>query len=190
MTEQSTDALRDQMIALLPNLRAFAGSLCRNSDYADDLVQQTLLKAWNKLASFHAGTNLKAWLFAILRNTFLSDVRRNKYAVADPTGKIQTSLSSREGQQSHMDLMDFSDAFERIPLEQREALILVVAERLSYDEVSIMCGCAIGTIKSRINRGRARLCELMGIEGARDFGPDWMEQNAGRDVTPSDARRR
>lgn len=176
MNEQSTDAVRDQLIALLPNLRAFANSLCRNADQADDLVQQTLLKAWDKLGSFNAGTNLKAWLFAILRNTFLSELRRKKFEADDPTGDLQMSLSSRGGQHGHMDLMDFADAFERLPVDQREALILVGAEGLSYDEAALVCGCAIGTIKSRINRGRVKLCELMGVDGAQDFGPDKMDQ--------------
>lgn len=175
MSEEGPELIQKQLVALLPNLRAFANSLCRNSDQADDLVQQTLLKAWDKLDSFNAGTNLKAWLFAILRNTFLSELRRKKFEADDPTGDLQLSLSSRGGQHGHMDLMDFSDAFERLPVDQREALILVGAEGLSYDEAALVCGCAIGTIKSRINRGRTKLCELMGVAGAQDFGPDKLD---------------
>ena len=159
-------------MALIPNLRAFANSLCRNSDYADDLVQQTLLKAWKSRATFHQDSNLKAWLFAILRNTFLTEFRRKKYETEDPDEELQASLVSRGGQQARMDMLDFEVALTKLSQEQREVLILVGAEGVSYEEAALICGCAVGTIKSRMNRARERLCELMGVDGAGDFGPD------------------
>jgi RNA polymerase sigma-70 factor (ECF subfamily) len=161
-----------RLLELLPNLRAFANSLCRDADYADDLVQQTLLKAWKSRYSFHEGSNLKAWLFAILRNTFLTELRKRKYEAEDPDDELQHSLISRGGQQAHMDMLDFELALSKLPQEQREVLILVGAEGVSYDEAALICGCAIGTIKSRMSRARERLCELMGVGGAADFGPD------------------
>jgi RNA polymerase sigma-70 factor (ECF subfamily) len=160
------------LLELVPNLRAFANSLSRNPDHADDLVQQTLLKAWRSKHTFHEGSNLKAWLFAILRNTFLTEVRRRKFETDDPDEELQNALISRGGQQAHMDLLDFEVALAKLPREQREVLILVGAEGVSYDEAALICGCAIGTIKSRMNRAREKLCELMGVDGAQDFGPD------------------
>jgi RNA polymerase sigma-70 factor (ECF subfamily) len=170
-SEQNPD-WRTRLLELLPNLHAFANSLCKNPDYADDLVQQTLLKAWKSRHTFHEGSNLKAWLFAILRNTFLTELRKKKYEAEDPDEQLQNSLTSRGGQQAHMDMLDFEVALSKLPKEQREVLILVGAEGVSYDEAALICGCAIGTIKSRMNRARERLCELMGVDGAEDFGPD------------------
>jgi RNA polymerase sigma-70 factor (ECF subfamily) len=170
------DQIKDQFMALVPNLRAFARSLCHNVDYADDLVQTTLLKAWNHRSRFVVGTNLKAWLFTILRNTYLVEIRKRKYEVEDKDDDLAKGLSVRGSQINHMDVIDFARAFEQLSLEQREVVVLIGAEGLSYEEVAAMCGCPIGTIKSRINRARARLCELMGIDGAADFGPDDAER--------------
>jgi len=116
--------------------------------------------------------NLKAWLFAILRNTFLTELRKRKYEAEGPDDELQNSLTSRGGQQAHMDMLDFELALSKLPQEQREVLILVGAEGVSYDEAALICGCAVGTIKSRMSRARERLCELMGVVGAEEFGPD------------------
>lgn len=164
--------MKDQLAGLIPNLRAFAKSLCGNADQADDLVQETLLKAWKNRDSFIAGTNLKAWLFTILRNTFLSDRRKRRNEVEDVDGQLCSQLSTAAGQSSHMDLQDFEKAFARLPEDQREALVLVGAEGFSYEEAAAVCGCAVGTIKSRVNRARNRLCELLQVDGAADFGPE------------------
>ena len=172
MTAGASVEWHTRLLDLLPNLRAFANSLCKDPDYADDLVQQTLLKAWKGRHSFHEGSNLKAWLFAILRNTFLTELRKRKYETEDPDEELQGSLTSRGGQQAHMDMLDFERALAKLPQEQREVLILVGAEGVSYDDAALICGCAIGTIKSRMNRAREKLCELMEVGGAEDFGPD------------------
>lgn len=156
--------LHEQLAAVVPNLRAFAKSLCGNADQADDLVQDTLVKAWKNQDSFEPGSNLKAWLFTILRNTFLSERRKRKYEVEDRDGLLTSHIGVNGAQSGHMDLLDFSKAFETLPAVQKEALILVGAEGFSYEEAAGMCGCAVGTIKSRVNRARVKLTELLGVE--------------------------
>jgi RNA polymerase sigma-70 factor (ECF subfamily) len=155
------NATRDEMIALVPELRAFALSLSRNPATADDLVQETVLKAWARLDSFEPGTNMRAWLFTILRNTFYSDARKNKREVADVDGAYAARLSQKPDHDGRLALRDFAVAFAKLPDDQREALILIGASGLSYEDAARTCGCAIGTIKSRLNRGRARLAELL-----------------------------
>lgn len=170
MTVPAQPPLQDQLVAVVPNLRAFARSLCGNTHQADDLVQETLVKAWKNQASFAEGSNLKAWLFTILRNTFLSERRKRKYEVGDEDGVFAAQLSVHGAQIGHMDMIDFEKAFAKLPEDQREALVLIGAEGFSYEEAALMCGCAVGTIKSRVNRARVKLCEIMGVEGASDFG--------------------
>jgi len=167
--------LQKELTQLVPNLRAFARSLCGNADQADDLVQETLVKAWRSRASFAPGSNLKAWLFTILRNTFLSERRKRKYEVHDTDGKLAMQLSVKGNQAGHMDLLDFAKAFATLPEEQREALILVGAEGFAYEDAALMCGCAVGTIKSRVNRARVKLAELLGVTDAGDL----ISDNAG-----------
>ena len=159
-----------ELVRVLPNLRAFARSLSGNPDRADDLVQETLTKAWRHRDSFLAGTNLKAWLFTILRNVYLSELRKRKREVEDKEGTMAERLSVNGTQSGHMDMIDFMAALAELPTDQREALLLVGAEGYAYEEAALMCGCAVGTIKSRVSRARARLAELLGIEGAADFG--------------------
>ncbi len=154
--------LHDDLIAAIPNMRAFAISLCGNRDHADDLVQEALVKAWNHLDSFEEGTNLKAWLFTILRNSYFSELRKAKREVADSEGQLAAKLSVPPEQQGHLDLLDLNRALSKLPLDQREALILVGAEGFSYEDAANISGCAVGTVKSRVNRARARLNELMG----------------------------
>ncbi|MCP1336359.1 sigma-70 family RNA polymerase sigma factor [Futiania mangrovi] len=164
--------VRDEIIALLPNLRAFARSLAHDPARADDLVQDTLVKALSNLDKFRDGTNLKAWLFTILRNTFYSDGRRRWREVADSDGEHARKLASRPAQLDAMDLSDFSQALAEIGDEQREALILVAASGFSYEEAAEICGCAVGTVKSRVNRARQRLVESLGLDPESDLGDD------------------
>src|SRR3970040_1491919 len=154
------------------SLRAFGVSLCGDKERADDLVQETLCKAWNHLDSFKEGTNLKAWLFTILRNTYFSERRKRRREVEDADGTYAARLASQPAQHGHMDMQDSRAALGRLPDDQREALLLVGASGFSYEEAAEICGCAVGTIKSRVNRGRSRLAELMDVSGAEDFGPD------------------
>lgn len=151
------------LLAVIPNLRAFAVSLCGSLDHADDLVQETLVKAWGKLDTFTAGTNLRAWLFTILRNIYYSEYRKRRREVADPEGAFAANLTAAPAQGSHMDLLDFRAALQQLPSDQREALILIGASGLSYEEASAICGCAIGTLKSRVNRARNRLAAILSM---------------------------
>ena len=170
--------LRNELLAAIPNLRAFAMSLCGNPSRADDLAQETLMKAWDKIGSFENGTNMKAWLFTILRNAYYSELRKRKREVEDADGHLTAGLAVHPAQLGHMDASDFMVALQQIPIDQREALILVGAEGFSYEEVAAISGVAVGTIKSRVNRARGRLTEILGLDGASDFGPDRLAQAA------------
>ena len=171
------------LLAVIPNLRAFGVSLCGNVDHADDLVQETLVKAWSNIGSFSEGTNLRAWLFTILRNIYYSEYRKKRREVADPEGTFAASLSAAPAQGGHMDLLDFRAALQKLPSDQREALILIGASGLSYDEAATICGCAIGTMKSRVNRARNRLAELLSVTSGEDFGHDSAWQAIGLSIT-------
>jgi len=151
-------------VASIPSLRAFAVSLCGNPDRADDLVHDTLLKALGGMDSFTEGTNLTAWLFTILRNAYYSDYRKRRRETGDPDGALAAKLEAPASQPSHMDLLDFREALQKLPADQREALVLIGASGLSYDEAAEICNCAPGTMKSRVNRARNRLSELLGLE--------------------------
>jgi len=164
--------LRDEIIAAIPNLRAFAISLSGNVDRADDLVQETLLRAFANISSFRVGTNLPAWLFTILRNLFRSEYRKRRREVPDSDGAFAATLTTNPDQDTHLDFEDFRTALDKLPPDQREALVLVGASGFSYEEAADICECAVGTIKSRVNRARRRLGELLAIEDIGDFGPD------------------
>lgn len=168
----SSEAVRQGLISFLPNLRAFGIALCGDADRADDLVQDTMLKAWNSLDTFQEGTNLRAWLFTILRNTYFSDCRRRRREVQDDDGEYTAQLCVPPSQHGAVDAQDMLKALGRLTDDQREALILVGAEGFAYEEAAAICNCAVGTIKSRVNRARTRLSELLGIDAAQDFGPE------------------
>jgi RNA polymerase sigma-70 factor (ECF subfamily) len=152
---------RDELVQHLGAMRAFAMSLTRNSATADDLVQDTLVKAWTNIDKFQAGTNMRAWLFTILRNTFYSLRRKRKREVEDGDGALAASLSQKPDHDGRLNMRDFQTAFAKLGDEQREALILVGASGFSYEEAAETCGVAVGTIKSRVNRARTKLTELM-----------------------------
>jgi RNA polymerase sigma-70 factor, ECF subfamily len=170
--------LRDQMLALLPNLRAFAVSLTNDPVRADDLVQDTILRAWAKIDRFERGTNLGAWLFTILHNSFRSDHRKRKHEVEDPEGVHVGRLKVQPEQEFALDLDDLRRGLVRLPSEQREAVILVGAEGMSYEAAAAICGVAVGTIKSRVNRARNQLMVLLQMEDRHDIGPDRVMQAA------------
>jgi RNA polymerase sigma-70 factor (ECF subfamily) len=164
--------LRDTMLAAVPSLRAFGISLCGNVDRADDLVQETLLRALANIDSFQPGTNMSAWLFTILRNLFRSEYRKRRREVEDADGSYAETLKSQPEQHSRIEFEEFRTALDKLPDDQREALILVGASGFSYEEAAEICGCAVGTIKSRVNRARTRLSNILSIDTADDFGPD------------------
>src|SRR5690242_8635303 len=148
-------AIRDQVLATVPSLRAFAISLCGNIDNADDLVQETLVRALAHIDSFEPGTNLSAWLFTILRNLFRTTYRKRKREVEDSEGRFSANLKTQPEQSSRLEFKELQQALAKIPADQREALILVGASGFAYEEAAEICGCAVGTIKSRVNRARA-----------------------------------
>jgi RNA polymerase sigma-70 factor, ECF subfamily len=163
VVETAGSQFKSDLIAAIPRLRALAVSLCGNVDRADDLVQETLTKALLNSGSFQPGTNLIAWLFTVLRNAFYSELRKRRREVADVDGKYVASLASKADQELHIEFLNFRDALQKLPPDQREALILVGASGLSYEEAAEICKCAIGTIKSRVSRARRRLSEVLGL---------------------------
>jgi len=170
--------VRAAMLAALPSLRAFALSLTNAREIADDLVQDTLVRALAKIDQFEPGTNMGAWLFTILRNNFYSQCRRTKHEVEDPDGSYAARLWAPPEQHAKCDVQDMLRALGKLPADQREALLLIVAEGLSYEEAAQVCEVAVGTIKSRASRGRVHLAELLGIRDAEDLGPDRVTQAA------------
>lgn len=169
---ESPPTLEADLVALLPNMRAFARSLCGNTAQADDLVQEALVKAWKSQASFAPGSNLKAWIFTILRNAFISECRKRSREVQEQGDTFSAQLKVNGEQSGHMDMLDLAKALDKLPVDQKEAVLLISAEGFSYEEAALMCGCAVGTMKSRVNRARAKLAELLGVSGPADFGPD------------------
>ena len=163
---------RDDVVALIPALRAFAWSLSHNASDADDLVQDTLIKAWTNRDKFEDGTNLRAWLFTILRNTYYTNVVRRRREVRDEDGVHAATLTSPASQDWSVAMGALEAALKRLPVEHREALILVGGAGLTYEEAAEICGCALGTIKSRVNRARGRLLKLMDADEPADTFAD------------------
>ncbi len=154
---------KDELVTHLPALRAFALSLTRNRSTADDMMQDTVLKAWTNMDKYKPGTNMRAWLFTILRNNFYSSRRKLNREVADVDNAFSDSLSVKPDHDGRLQMMDFKVAFAKLADEQREALILVGANGFSYEDAGQMCGVATGTMKSRVNRARAKLTELLNL---------------------------
>lgn len=169
-------SLPDQIVALVPALRAFAISLSGNGDRADDLVQETMVRAFANISSFQPDSNLPAWLFTILRNHFRSDYRKRRREVEDADGSYAKTLKTQPAQNAHLEFEEFCVALQKLDPDQRDALMLVGASGFSYEDAGLICGCPIGTIKSRVNRARKKLGELLGIEVHEDIGPDDVMQ--------------
>ncbi len=171
-------SFRDALLAAVPSLRAFAISLSGNVDRADDLVQDTLVRAIANAHRFEPGTNLNAWLFTILLYLFHSEYRKRRREVEDPDGVYAEQLTSQPEQGARLDFEDFRSALATLPSQQREALLLVGASGFSYEETAAICGCAVGTVKSRVNRARSRLSGLLNLDAAEDIGPDRITRAA------------
>jgi RNA polymerase sigma-70 factor (ECF subfamily) len=155
------EEFKAELTGLISNMRAFAGSLCGNPAQADDLAQDALLKAWNSRASYQPGTNLKAWVFMITRNQFYSDKRRSWRQVwLDPEVAERTLVATTHATAT-LELDEVRRALAMLPHDQREALILIGAGGMSYEEVAEICDAAVGTIKSRVSRARARLAQIL-----------------------------
>lgn len=152
---------RDAVMQRIPALRAFAWSLSRNPSDADDLVQETLTKAWTYRHKFDPGSNLRAWLFTILRNSWYTSVAKRRREVADQEGHHAAALVTEGNQAWSVELTQLRAALDTLPPEHREAIILVGAAGLSYEEAAEIAGCAVGTVKSRVNRARNKLATLV-----------------------------
>ncbi|AZI36594.1 putative RNA polymerase ECF-type sigma factor [Caenibius tardaugens NBRC 16725] len=155
-----TDFKRE-LSAVIPHLRAFARGLCGRPDMADDLVQETMLKAWAARERFQPGTSMRAWTFVILRNAYLTEMRRNRFRGDYDETVAERLLTAPAGQEQPLHLADMHRALLQLPPERREALLLVGAGGFSYEEAAEICGCAVGTIKSRVGRARAALAAML-----------------------------
>lgn len=152
---------RQELVELIPHLRAFARSLCGNATLADDVAQDAMLKAWKSREKFKPGSNLKAWTFTILRNQFYSIKRRSWRATSLDQQVAEQTIIANSDQEKVIELNELRRGLDSLKDDQREALILVGASGLSYDEAAEICGCAVGTIKSRVSRARKALEAIM-----------------------------
>lgn len=163
---------KDQLVSAIPSLRAFARSLSRDRCHSDDLVQETLVRAWAHRGGFTPGTNLRAWLFTILRNAHYTHLRKRRREVEDVDGGLTAALATPPDQIDRIELDRFLAVLETLSPDQREAIILVGASGFSHDEAAAICGCAAGTMKSRVSRARAALMKALDMTGRSDFEPD------------------
>jgi RNA polymerase sigma-70 factor, ECF subfamily len=167
MSDAAADP-RDALVTHLPSLRAFSMSLTRNRSAADDLVQDTIIKAWTNIDKFAVGSNLQAWLFTILRNTYYSSLRKHRREVSDPEGIHAQGLFVKPDHDGRLAYGDFQRAFDQLSPEHREVLTLVGASGFSCEEAAAMMGVAVGTVKSRASRARKKLSEMMGLAEGED----------------------
>ncbi len=167
----SDPGIQKEILAAIPHLRAFAISLTGDVDRADDLVQEAVMRGLGNLDKFTPGTSMQAWLFTILRNLFHTAYRKSRREVEDPDGIHAARLATAPAQDGHLALKDLRSALAKLPVEQREA-VLLVAGGISYEEAAQICGVAIGTIKSRVNRARQGLAHLLGVVDPEDIGAD------------------
>ena len=155
-------SFKRELAAMLPHLRAFGRSLCGNADLADDLVQETMLKAWKAREQYVPGpSSMKSWAFVILRNCFLSQMRRKKFTAEYDEQAAERLLVAPDDQGDSLHLADVQRALLMLPVDQREALVLIGAGQLSYEEGAAICNCAVGTMKSRVSRARAALQAIL-----------------------------
>lgn len=157
VTPPSDREFKQLLAGAIPHLRAYGRNLCGNPDTADDLVQETMLKAWASRDRFEQGTSIKAWTFVILRNIFLSQMRRNKFHGEYDEAAVERTMASYGSQDDSLNVGDVQRALMQLSEEQREAIILVGAGGMAYEEAAKICGCALGTMKSRVSRARAAL---------------------------------
>ncbi len=180
-TPQDDAVFKNELASLIPHLRAFGRNLCGNPDLADDLVQETMLKAWRARGQYQPGTSMKNWTFVILRNSFLSQMRRNKFHGEYDELVAERVLVHKDEQSDHLHLGDLQRALLQLPLQQREALILIGAGGMSYEEAAEICDCAIGTMKSRVSRARDALDNII--------NSGQLDKSRMQSAPPSDALR-
>lgn len=167
MDPASETMFKRDLVALIPHLRAFARTLCGEAAAADDLAQDTVMKAWDARSSYQMGTNMKAWTFMILRNQFYSEKRRSWRQTQLDQEAAERTLVATDDPGSPLALDELRQALTMLPSEQREALILVGAGGFAYEEAAEICGCAVGTVKSRVSRARRALQAIL-EDGAYD----------------------
>ena len=165
----SSSQFSQEIVSFIPHMRAFARMITQSHDKAADLVQDTIVRALKAEHQFTPGTNLKAWLFTILRNLHVNNLRRNKIRFDSIEDGALEYFAVAASQDSHLELQEMRHCMTKLSREHREILILVGASGFSYEEAAEVCGCAVGTIKSRLSRGRQELYNLMmhGDESAR-----------------------
>ncbi len=151
------EGFKRELVQLIPHLRAFARTLCGDPAAADDLAQDAMMKAWDARASFQMGTNMKAWTFMILRNQFYSEKRRSWRQTQLDQEAAERTLVAVDDPEAPVALDELRLGLGMLPAEQREALILVGAGGFAYEEAADICGCAVGTVKSRVSRARRAL---------------------------------
>lgn len=174
---------------ITPHLRAFARTLCGCRERADDLAQETLLKAWAARESYRAGTNFKAWTFTILRNQFYSEARRARFTGEYDQDMAERTLSGFGNQEHAVELADVLRALETLPSANREALILAAVGDLAYDEIAEICGIALGTVKSRICRARMMLVAALDGGVLPDSRHDFVIEGNALDLLFAEMRR-
>ena len=174
---------KTELLPLIPFVRAFARSLTGNREAADDLAQETLVKAWRSRSTFMQGTNLKAWLFTILRNQFYSDRRRDWRQASWDQELAERIADSSADQMASAQFSDTVRALRCLPAEQREVVILVGAGGFSYEDAAAICKCPVGTVKSRVSRARKALMEMLDGHRALHEVPRSPEEDAAREVT-------
>ena len=157
----SEETFKADLVALIPHMRAFARTMTGNPAQADDLAQEALAKAWQCRDSFTMGTNMKAWAFMILRNQFYSDMRRAWRSVQLDQEAAERTLLASDDPSAPLELNELRMAMASLPVDQREALILVGAGGMSYEEAAEICDCAVGTVKSRVSRARDALRRII-----------------------------
>jgi RNA polymerase sigma-70 factor (ECF subfamily) len=161
MDTETIGRLRQDMLALLPDMRAFARFLVRDRHAADDLVQDTVVRALAALGQFQPGTNLKAWLFTILRNVFFEQSRRRRREMAALTSHLAMEEAIHPGQASASEMRELERELWKLSPILREALVLVGAQELTHEEAAAICSVPVGTMKARVSRARTELSRLM-----------------------------
>lgn len=161
------EAFKKELVATLPHLRAFARGLSGRPDYADDLTQEAAIKAWSARDRFTPGTSMRAWTFAILRNHYLSELRRSRRQTDIGDEAIERMLVMNAEQEGPLHLSDMDAALQKLSPERREAVMLVGAGGFTYEQAAEIADCAIGTMKSRVARARAELVRLLGEGSAQ-----------------------
>ena len=176
-TVMQNPSIHPAMLAAIPQLRTFAISLCRDRVYAEDLVQETLLRACNNMARFEPETNMTAWLITILRHHFYAEYRKRRREVPDVDGIYADTLVAQPEQFARTEYGELRRALDKLPHEMRDAIVLIAGSGASYDEAARICGCAVGTVKSRVHRARARLAELLSVNNPADLLEDPIGQS-------------